>query len=69
MNTLSQLSWIAQQLETYGTVTRNQCLTHFISRLAARIADLRAVGWHIEGERLPEEHGVDYRYTLISKPQ
>jgi hypothetical protein len=65
----SQVAWIAKQLETRGTITRNQCLSRFISRLAARIADLRAEGWQIAGERLPKKNGVDYRYTLISKPQ
>jgi hypothetical protein len=60
----TQTSWIANQLTKTGTITRNQCLRRYISRLAARIADLRAAGWEIDGAR----YKTDYRYTLIKRP-
>lgn len=62
MKKQSQLQWIKSQLENKGFVTRNDALRKYISRLAARIADLREAGWNIEGERMKNGN---YKYTLM----
>jgi hypothetical protein len=69
MKMKTQRAWIKSQLITRGTITRNACLNRFITRLAMHINKLKGEGWQIEGTRLPKRGGVDYRYTLISKPQ
>lgn len=61
----SQEQWIREQLEKKGYVTRNQCLSRYISRLGARICDLRQAGWEITGEWVKTKNGRDYKYTLI----
>lgn len=51
-----------------GQVSRNYCLSHFITaRLAARINDLREAGYHIVGQRVKTDRGVDYIYTMPSR--
>lgn len=67
--TKSQTVWVAEQLEKSGHVTRNQALRKFITRLAARINDLKEAGWEIDSKRMRTTNGVDHIYTLISKPQ
>jgi hypothetical protein len=61
----TQLQWIVRQLEENGEVSRNQALTHFISRLSARIADLELEGYKFS----TEWRGGDYVYTVISTPK
>ena len=66
---ISQTLWVITQFEKTGHVTRNQALRAFITRLAARINDLKEAGWEIDGKRMRTPSGVDYVYTLIKKPQ
>jgi uncharacterized protein (DUF342 family) len=61
----SQHAWIAAQLTKRGKITRNQCLARYISRLAARISDLREAGWEIVGNTVKTKNGKDYVYTLV----
>ena len=67
--TTSQTAWVATQLEKSGRVTRNQALRQPITRLAARIQDLKDAGWEIDSQRLRTPSGVDHVYTLVKKPQ
>lgn len=62
--TLSQNRWVLYQLETNGRITRNQALRNRITRLAARIADLKEAGHPIVGSRLKTKKGVDYVYSF-----
>lgn len=64
-NAKSQKAFIRQTLESDGRVTRNAFLQFGITRLAARILDLRDEGYQIIG-RMTEHN--DYEYILIRKP-
>jgi len=61
----TQEQWIVEQLQTKGYITRNQALRKYISRLGARICDLRQSGHHIIGEWIKTKNGRDYKYTLV----
>ena len=61
----SQLEFIKEKLLTDGFITRNYCLKNYISRLGARINDLKRAGWNVEGKH--EENG-DYIYELKGSP-
>ncbi len=60
----TQLQMIKNQLLTYGEVSRNWCLSKFISRLSARIDDLEKEGWTFETEK----RGGDFVYIAIQIP-
>ena len=60
----TQLEWVKRQLRENGEVTRNQALREYITRLGARIDDLKNEGWKIEGEFVKTPYGKDYRYKL-----
>lgn len=64
----TQLTWIWYQLELNGFITRNQCLKHYISRLGARISDLKKEGYRFKTRYLKSRWGKDYVYFLIKKP-
>lgn len=61
MEISTQMDWVRSQLEDKGSVSRNQALNKHITRLAARINDLRSIGWNIVGLK----EGKDYSYKLI----
>jgi len=66
---LNQKQWIRQRLIEHGSVTRNQCLRRYISRLATRVFELKDEGMDIVGERVNNSFGkgYDFKYTLRSK--
>jgi hypothetical protein len=66
---ISQAQWVRRQLLTRGTVSRNQALRRYFSRLGARIWELRDEGWEIAGEWKKTKAGKDYEYRLVSLPQ
>lgn len=67
---MTQLEIVKRQLRTKGFITRNWCLNRFISRLGARICELRNEGWDIKGERVYlSDEKYDYIYTLNSFPE
>lgn len=68
MKKKSQLSWVIQRLNQYGSVTRNQALRRYISRLGAHICELNKSGWEIKGEHVKTKNGLDYRYRVVRKP-
>ena len=51
-------------LEGDGQISRNQCLSIFISRLASRIDDLERQGWVFAAEK----QGRDYVYRVERRP-
>jgi Helix-turn-helix domain len=64
-NQKRQVDIIADILERDGRITRNACLRMYISRLAARIADLEDDGWKFETKKV----GNDYEYRVIERPK
>jgi len=64
MRQKTQIDTVKRILSETGHISRNQCLSMFISRLSAYALDLRNEGWKIEGKK----SGNDYVYTLKSKP-
>jgi hypothetical protein len=64
MNTQTQLNWIREQLKTYGRISRNECLNKFITRLGARICDLKKEGMDISGHFEETDYGKDFVYYI-----
>lgn len=60
----TQIKWVKDQLESTGRVSRNDALSNYFSRLAARIADLEEDGWVFTTEK----DGGDYVYVMVSRP-
>ncbi len=65
MEKKTQLEWIKDKLIVHGEISRNECLKNYISRLGARIVDLKKMGFRFETER----RGGDYIYKLIEQPK
>jgi hypothetical protein len=64
----TQRNWIISRLTKRGKISRNECLSRFISRLAMHIDKLHKDGWETEGHNHKTKNGIDYVYTLIKKP-
>lgn len=63
MNRITQKQWVRGKLLKNGSVTRNQAIRNGITRLGARIYDLKNEGMTIEGKRLPlRDNGYDFIY-------
>lgn len=62
----SQLQFIEEHLNKHGFITRNFCLRRRITRLQARIFDLKCKGYVFS---MGYMKNGDYRYVLISKPR
>ena len=60
----TQLNLIKNQLLKNGSVSRNWCLQRFITRLGARIDDLKKEGMNINGKFVNTDYGKDYVYFL-----
>jgi hypothetical protein len=60
----TQLERVRGRLHAIGHITRNECLSQYpaITRLSARISDLKEEGYVFKEGR----EGRDYGYTLIS---
>lgn len=61
----TQMDFVLKQLMTRGYVTRNQCLERRITRLGARISDLKQTGFNFIAGYEKTRNGQDYKYTLI----
>ena len=61
----SQEEFILRVLLTQGFITRNFCLQRYISRLGARISDLKRMGYDIQGRNDRTNFGMDYRYDFM----
>jgi len=65
MKAITQKQWIKTMLIKNGFITRNQCLRNGISRLSARIYDIRNEGWNIEARKIDlGKDRWDYMYVL-----
>ena len=69
---MTQKDYIINELLEKGTITRNECLRAYISRLGAIIAKLRAEGWDFEAKYIDvtTQFGTskDYEYRVIKIP-
>lgn len=64
MAKLTQKQRVIDQLNEHGFVSRNWCLSQYITRLAALVILLKGEGWELVGE----ERGGDYCYKVATKP-
>lgn len=64
----TQEQWVKAQLLDKGSISRNEALRNYISRLGAITFDLREQGLDIEGTWVKTEQGRDYVYTLKTRP-
>lgn len=62
---MSQKDIVKDKLKTTGEITRNWCLSQYISRLSAIIQILEQEGWEFE----TSSRGGDYVYTLKNRPK
>jgi hypothetical protein len=61
----TQENWVRDQLFKEGKISRNQALRRYITRLAARIKNLRYAGLEIQGAHVKTKRGKDYIYHLV----
>jgi len=73
MKNLTQKEWVAGQLASTGTISRNQCLRNYVSRLGTIITDLKKEGWefeaHYQDVKTPFGSGKDYIYRVTYIPE
>lgn len=67
---MSQLDFIKVRLQETGEISRNECLRNYVSRLGARINDLKHLGWKFETEtrstvKPDGSKGKDFVYKLV----
>jgi hypothetical protein len=60
---MTQIDFIMDKLKQDGEISRNYCLRNYISRLGARINDLKKIGFEFE----TENRDGDYVYKLKVK--
>ena len=61
----TQLEKIEATLLRFKKVSRNWALRNYITRLSARICDLRDDGHVIKGEYVKGKNGKDFVYRLL----
>ena len=64
----TQKQWVISRLKETGSITRNEALRNYISRLAAIIHDLKDEGWEIETRKVKTPNGVDFEYSVGKRP-
>ena len=68
----SQKDWVKEMLEYQGHIRRNECLSVFITRLAAIIKQLKNEGYTFETKEIPSGRvvwsGMDTLYTCTYNP-
>jgi len=70
MNTrITQEQLIKRVLLTEGAISRNWCLSQYISRLGSRIFDLKKQGLNIEAKIVKNGNSKDYVYYLRREPE
>lgn len=68
MQTKNQIKIVKDHLREKGYISRNYCLSMYISRLSAIIAKLRDEGWSFKAEFEDTGNGKDYKYHLLREP-
>ncbi len=65
----SQKEYVIKRLMEDGQISRNHCLSHYISRLGAIIHDLKKDGFEISGDYEKAGNGKDFVYRLLNAEQ
>jgi hypothetical protein len=65
----SQKKWVIERLKIKGTVSRNECLQNYISRLSAIIQNLEEDGYEFETSYIKTSFGKDFIYRMKQKGQ
>ncbi|NCD11024.1 MAG: hypothetical protein EOL93_00605 [Epsilonproteobacteria bacterium] len=65
----SQKEYVIKRLMEDGQISRNHCLSHYISRLGAIICDLKKDGFEISGDYEKVGNGKDFVYRLLNAEQ
>ena len=60
----SQRLFVIDRLNKTGMISRNYCLSKYISRLSDIIFRLKQAGWEIEGETKKTKNGSDFIYRV-----
>ncbi|CUU92475.1 Uncharacterised protein [Campylobacter hyointestinalis subsp. hyointestinalis] len=65
----TQREWIKNQLLDHGQISRNLCLSRWITRLSGHIYAIKDKNphWIIDGKWVKTSHGEDYVYTLVNQ--
>ncbi len=63
----TQEKFVISELIKYGYITRNFCLSKYISRLGAIICDLNKADWKIVSDY--DHKGGDCTYTVVKFPK
>ena len=61
----TQRQLVIQHLKENGSISRNYCLQHYVSRLGAIVCLLKSEGYDFE----TKDVGGDYVYTLTASPK
>ena len=64
----SQKEKVKKILLLNGEVSRNPCLSMFITRLSAIIQDLETEGWEFNPQWVKHDKGKDFVYYLKTTP-
>lgn len=64
----NQKKFIIDHLLEHGSISRNYCLSNYISRLGALVSVLKDEGWKLEGKYVKTSRGKDYVYNLVHAP-
>jgi ribosomal protein S8 len=59
--TNTKIAWVYSQLQNRGYITRNECLSRGITRLASIINVMKKEGWLFETKKVDG----DYKYIFI----
>ena len=72
MKKQTQREWVLERLKQNGSITRNECLRNYITRLGAIICNLTNEGYQFDSGYVKVETfwgtSKDYKYTL-KKPK
>jgi hypothetical protein len=60
----TQEEWVIDELKKNKQISRNLCLSNYITRLGAIICDLNKKGYNLKGSFIKTEYGKDYVYKL-----
>lgn len=69
MKNLTQEKIIIRKLLEDGYVSRNWCISQYISRLSGYMLILKKEGWKFEGKDVKTQYGTDYIYKLTDDKQ
>lgn len=68
MTNQSQKTWVIKKLKDNKFVSRNDCLSNFVSRLSAIMLELKHEGWKFKTRWVKINGGKDYQYYIDEIP-